>query len=121
MIKWVATQAVYVSDQRAAENFWKDSVGFEVVTKRDIGNNFHWLEVSPPGAQTRLVLYPKFLMKDWNERKSSIVFECDDVDRTYQELKDRGVEVGRPPVNMQWGKFGSFKDLEGNEFGFKSG
>ena len=26
MIKWLATQAVYVSDQRAAEDFWKNRV-----------------------------------------------------------------------------------------------
>ena len=120
MIKWLATQAVYVSDQRAAEDFWKNRVGFEVITTRDMGNGLYWLEVAPPGAQSRLVLYPKSLMRDWNEGKPSIVFECDDVDRTYGELKSRGVEVGGPPVNMQWGKFGTFKDLDGNEFGFKS-
>ena len=119
MIKWLATQAVYVSDQRASEDFWKNRVGFEVITRRELGNGLYWLEVAPPGAQSRLVLYPRSLMKDWNERKPSIVFECDDVDQTYGELKRRGVEVGGPPVSMQWGKFASFKDLDGNEFGLR--
>jgi lactoylglutathione lyase len=85
-----------------------------------MGNGLYWLEVAPAGAQSRLVLYPKSLMNDWSERKPSIVFECEDVDRIYQEVKSRGVEVGGPPTNMKWGKFGSFKDLDGNEFGFKS-
>jgi lactoylglutathione lyase len=120
MIKWLATQAVYVSDQKAAEYFWKHRVGFEVIATRDIGNGLYWLEVAPPAAQSRLFLYPKSLMKDWSERRPSIVFECDDVDRTYEELRGRGVEVCGPPVTMQWGKFGLFKDLDGNEFGFKS-
>jgi lactoylglutathione lyase len=83
MIKWIATQAVYVSDQGAAEEFWKNKVGFEVIATRGMGNGLRWLEVAPPGAQSRLVLYPKSLMKDWNERQPSIVFECDDVERTY--------------------------------------
>ena len=121
MIKCLATQAVYVSDQGASEDFWKNRVGFEVITRRNLGNGLCWLEVAPPGAQSRLVLYPRSLMKDWNERKPSIVFECDDVDQTYGELKRRGVEVGAPPVSMQWGKFASFKDLDGNEFGLRPG
>ena len=120
MINWVATQAVYVSDQRASEDFWKNKVGFEIVTRRDIGNGLYWLEVAPHGAQSRLVLYPRSLLKDWQERRPSIVFECEDVEQTYQELKSRGVEVGEAPVSMQWGKFASFKDLDGNEFGLKA-
>jgi hypothetical protein len=38
-------------------------------------------------------------MKDWSERQPSIMFECDDVERTYEELKNRGVEVGSLPAN----------------------
>jgi lactoylglutathione lyase len=78
------------------------------------------LEVASPGAQSRLVLYPRSLMKDWSERQPSIMFECDDVERTYEQLKNRGVEVGGQPVSMKWDKFGTFRDLDGNEFGFKS-
>lgn len=67
--------------------------GFEVTTSRDMGNGngLYWLEVAAAGAQSRLVLYSKSLMKDWSERKPSIVFECEDVDRIYQEVKGRGV------------------------------
>lgn len=121
MIKWIATQAVYVLDQSAAEDFWRNKVGFEVVVMRDIGNGLSRLEVAPQGAQSRLVLYPKSLMNDWSERKPSIVFECEDVDRTYEKLKGRGVDVGDPPTSMQWGRFGSFKDLDGNIFGLRAG
>ena len=120
MIKRIATQAVYVTDQKQAEQFWTEKVGFEVVAKRDMRNGFYWLEVKPKGAESCLVLYPKFLMKDAAERRSSIVFECDDVDQTYEELKGQGVEVGNPPEQMMWGKFSSFKDPDGNEFAIKS-
>jgi lactoylglutathione lyase len=59
-------------------------------------------------------------MKDWNARQPSIVFECEDVERTLEELASRGVETGGQPVSMAWGKFGTFKDLDGNEFGLKT-
>jgi lactoylglutathione lyase len=120
MIKWIATQAVYVSDQEAAEEFWTNKVGFDVAAARDMTSDLRWLEVGPPNAQSHLVLYPRSLMADWTERQPSIVFECDDVDRTVEELKSRGVEIGRSPVTMAWGKFATFRDPDGNEFGLRS-
>jgi hypothetical protein len=59
----------YVSDQSAAADFWTNKVEFQIVS-----------------TQSRLVLYPESLMNDWNERKPSIVFECEDVDRTAMVL-----------------------------------
>lgn len=44
-------------------------------------------------------------MQDWSERKPSIVFLCDDVNQTYEELKTNGVAVGDPPRKMKWGSF----------------
>jgi lactoylglutathione lyase len=120
MITKMSTQAVYVSDQKAAEKFWTDQVGFVVTAKNDMGNGSFWLEVAPKGAQTKIVLYPKALMKDWEKMNPSIVFECDDVDTTYRHLKERGVNAGKEPNQMQWGKFSSFKDADGNEFLIKS-
>jgi len=66
------------------------------------GNGLYWREVAAAGAQSRLVLYPKSLMKDWRERKPSIAFECEDVDRIYQEVKSRGVR--RPANEHEMGK-----------------
>jgi lactoylglutathione lyase len=120
MIAKIASQAVYVSDQSSAEKFWKEKVGFEVCMKVEMAPGLYWLEVSPPGAETHLVLYPQSLMKDWKERRSSIVFECNDVDVTYAMLKESGVKVGKPPQQMQWGKFSTFQDPDGNEFVMKS-
>ena len=114
MIKSIATAAVYVSDQKQAEAFWLQKVEFEVRAKHDMGNGAYWVEVSPPGAQSRLVLYPRSLMKDWQERKVSIVFECRDLDTTYQRLKELGVNVGPAPQLMSWGKYATFQDPDGN-------
>src|SRR5438034_11836206 len=110
MITKNATQAVYVTDQKSAEEFWTKKVCFLVTAKHDMGNGSFWLEVAPSGAQSRIVLYPRSLMTDWQERKPSIVFECDDVDATYRDLKGHGVKAGDSAKQMKWGTFSTLKD-----------
>ena len=41
-------------------------------------------------------------------------FACDDVRKTYEELKGRGVEFAGEPKDEPWGTFVIFKDSEGN-------
>ena len=65
------------------------------------------------------MLYPKQLMDDWSERKPSVVFVCDDVERTCEQLAANGVTMSQPVVEMAWGKFAAFLDTEGNEFGLR--
>ena len=78
-----------------------------------------WLEVAPPGAGSRLVIYPKAMMPDWAERKPSIVFECADCQAAHARLRDAGVEFSSEPQPMAWGTFAIFRDADGNEFGLK--
>jgi lactoylglutathione lyase len=120
MITQLATVSIYVNNQSAAEEFWTDKIGFRVLAKHDMQNGLHWVEVGPATSTARVVLYPRALMPDWNERKPSIIFECNDVDETYRELRERGVEFQSPPVQMKWGKFSTFRDPDGNEFLIKS-
>jgi predicted enzyme related to lactoylglutathione lyase len=41
---------------------------------------------------------------------------CDNVQKTYEELKGRGVEFSSPPQQQPWGTFAVMKDPDGNEF-----
>jgi uncharacterized glyoxalase superfamily protein PhnB len=43
-------------------------------------------------------------------------YTSDDIDKTYDELKKRGVEFEGPPQNQTWGTYAMFKDSEGNRF-----
>jgi catechol 2,3-dioxygenase-like lactoylglutathione lyase family enzyme len=115
MIRRIATQAVYVTDQKAAEEFWT-GLGFEVRAWKGMGNGYAWLEVAPPGAESRIVPYPRAPMRDWETRRPSIVFECEDIDRFSATLKERRVDVGPAPRKMPWGIFTTLKDPDGNEF-----
>jgi lactoylglutathione lyase len=75
--------------------------------------------VGPEGAETALVIYPKSMMENWAEKKPSIVFECDDIEATYQKMKENGVQFEGEPKKMQWGTFAIFKDEDGNSFVLK--
>ena len=118
MIVNLATAAVYVSDQKTAEEFWTQKVGFELADKKKMGPDTYWLEVRPRGAESALVLYPRSAMKGWEEMKPSIVFQCDDFDKTFEQLRVNGVDVGQP-IDLPWRKFLEFRDPDGNEFGVR--
>lgn len=48
-----------------------------------------------------------------------VSFEVDDVDQTYEELKQKGIEVDCPPTNEDWGaRVAGFKDPDGNTLYF---
>ena len=116
MIQQIATVAVYVDDQDTALEFWRDRVGFELRRRESMGSAGSWLEMAPEGAGSRLVLYPKSLMPNWAERKPSIVFECDDIQATFDAMKGKGVQFTEEPKTMAWGTYAIFRDTDGNEF-----
>jgi predicted enzyme related to lactoylglutathione lyase len=119
MISGIATAAVYVAYQDEAVQFWTTQVGFEVRRSRPMTATARWIEVGPPGGQSSLVLYPREMMDDWEQRRPSLVFECDDIERTYQEMARRGVAFPERPREMAWGKFAIFRDPDGNEYGLR--
>ena len=44
------------------------------------------------------------------------VFECNDLNATYEELKTKGVEFSQPPTKQFYGYEAIFKDDSGNWF-----
>lgn len=71
-----------------------------------MGPEASWLEVAPKGAETRLVIYPKAMMKGSEQMKASIVFECEDIFGTYEKMKTNGVEFLGEPI--KWSGAPSF-------------
>ncbi len=115
----IATVGIYVDNQQEALRFWTEQVGFEVHCSQPMGPEANWLEIGPKGAESCLVIYPKSMMKDWRECKSSVVFECADIQKTYEEMSSRGVKFPQEPKAMPWGPFALFQDRDGNEFGLR--
>ncbi len=118
----VQTVGVYVSDQQAALEFYRDKLGFEVRQDMPMGEpgSDRWIEVVPPGAETGMVLSTPAGMGGFTERIgtfSGYVLTTDDVQQTYEELSGRGVRFSAIPEAQPWGKMQAiFVDQDGNEF-----
>jgi predicted enzyme related to lactoylglutathione lyase len=69
-----------------------------------------------PKAETRVVLFTSEGQEDRIGSFSGHSFACADVEKTYEELRERGVEFDSPPKKESWGTFTMFKDSEGNQF-----
>ena len=115
MITRVKFMGIPVRDQKAQLAFYTEKLGFEVLTDQPLGKQ-RWIELKIPRAETHLVL---FTPEGHEDRVGGFVnasLACDDVQKTYEELKARGVEFTQPPTEQPWGTFAKFKDADGNQF-----
>src|SRR3954468_14837663 len=85
MIKQVKFVSIPVKDQERALAFYRDKLGFEVTTDAPMGEGGRWIEMRPPGAQTRIVLFTPQGQEDRIGTFSGVSLECDDIDATYAE------------------------------------
>jgi predicted enzyme related to lactoylglutathione lyase len=109
---------VEVEDQDRALRFWTEAMRFELVEDAWYGGE-RWLEVRTPDDNTVLVLAPRqgeLSIAPEGLPTSNIFFYCDDLPRTYDELRSRGVEFPQPPVEQPFGWWSMFQDNEGNRF-----
>jgi predicted enzyme related to lactoylglutathione lyase len=118
VIAGVQKLVVEVEDQDRALRFWADALKFKVAHDTGYGDE-RWLEVETPDTNTILVLAlrsgdPPIGPEEWPT--SNIFFYCDDLPRTYEELRARGVEFPQPPVEQSFGWWSMFQDNEGNRF-----
>ena len=118
MIEGVQTLIVEVEDQDRALRFWTQAIKFELVQDALYGEE-RWLEVRTPDANTVLVLAVRQGDPPTGPVElptSNIFFYCDDLPRTYEELRALGVEFPQPPVEQSFGWWSMFQDNEGNRF-----
>ena len=111
MIKAIKFASIPVSDQDRALAFYTSKLGFRILTDQQFNEKQRWIELSIPGAETGVVLFTPDGHQDRIGTFSAISFQCDDVQRTYDELSARGVEFTAPPTKQPWG---TFTDLQGS-------
>jgi len=119
VIEGVSQVLVEVEDQDRALKFWTEAVGFELAQDAPYGDAGRWIEVRTRDKATVLVLRPRDGDGPTAPEElptSNIFFYCDDLSRTYEELRGRGVEFPQPPVQQSWGWWSMFEDQEGNRF-----
>ena len=120
MIEGVRSVGIFVGDQDRAKDFYTTTLGFELVQDTPMGEDAdaaRWIEVSPPDRSVRLVLFTPEGQEDRIGTFSNVLFDCDDVPKTHEELTKRGVEFEDEPRREFWGWWASFKDPDGNTYG----
>ena len=116
----IHSTSIFVNDQDKAVDFYVNKLGFEKRQDEPMGYeekpDVRWIEVVPPGAQTRIVLIKGF--SDWSEDKvgndSGLVLTSNDTYGTCEEIKARGVEFIEEPNEQPWGIQAQIKDQDGN-------
>ncbi len=116
MIKSIKFTSIPVRDQDKALAFYTGKLGFTVFTDQHFNGKQRWIELSIPGAKTGLTLFTPDGHEDRIGTFTGVSFECDDVQKTYEELSAKGVEFVMPPKTEQWGTAALFKDVDGNQF-----
>ena len=112
MIKQIKFVSIPTSDQDRALAFWTEKMGFKVLTDQPMGKQ-RWIELSIPGAQTGVVLFTPEGQEDRIGTFFNGSFQCDDVDYSYRQLSERGVDIS-PPEKQPWGSYCHFRDPDGN-------
>ena len=124
MINGLEFITLLVKDQDEAMAFYTEKLGFEKQIDADAGNGLRWLVVAPQGGkgpglallQAQSDEEKKTVGKQSGGRIPLFVFLTDDFMKTYEELKDNGVEFAGEPMDNPWGVAVQFFDLYGNKF-----
>ena len=106
---------VPASDPDKALEFYVGKLGFEKLVDTPFGDGLRWIEVAPPGSHTPIALVPP-REGDPTGIDTHFSLTSEDIDATYAELRDRGVDVDEQIMRMPapvpplfW-----FRDQDGN-------
>ncbi len=131
MLKQLTHTQVWVHDQDEALAFYTEKLGMEVredVTVPEMGN-FRWLSVGVPGQDVSITLMaipgPPVFDEETRAQiqglmakgaSGGLFFTTDDVHKSYEELRSRGVEFSQEPTEQPYGIDAGFRDPSGNHF-----
>jgi catechol 2,3-dioxygenase-like lactoylglutathione lyase family enzyme len=118
MITKVKLVSINVKDQDRALAFYTEKLGFKLLTDQPMGpsETSRWIEVQPPEGDAKVVLFKQSEESASTQPMSNIIFTSRDVQKTYEELSERGVEFTEPPTTQFWGTYAIFADPDGNKF-----
>ncbi|WP_312117453.1 VOC family protein [Brevibacillus reuszeri] len=120
MISKVGQIMLYVNNQDEAVNFWREKLGFQVISEENNGQGMRWIEIAAnKDAQTSIVLHNKeFVAKmspGMNLGTPSLLFFSENIVELRSDLSNKNVKVG-DIVTMPSGRVFNFADDEENYF-----
>jgi catechol 2,3-dioxygenase-like lactoylglutathione lyase family enzyme len=104
---------VIVHDPDQALGFYRDALGLEV--RNDVGKgSFRWITVGAPAQPDVAIVLTNYLNGSPadNDAVESLLakgalngvhFHSDDLERTFEQIRDAGVEVVEEPKDQPWG------------------
>lgn len=127
MFNAITLSSIFVLDQDEALDFYVGKLGFEVNTDQDLGF-MRWLTVNVPGQPDRAVLLERPGPPAHDEATAERVRELvtkgagggwiglttDDIHKTYEDLRAKGVEFTEPPTERPYGIDCGLRDPFGN-------
>ena len=116
MITHLKFMSIPVRDQDRAVKFYTEKLGFKIATDQPMGPGKRWIELRICKAETRVVLFTMDGEEDRIGTQMNCSIACDDVEATWRQLSERGVEFDGPPQKQPWGTYVIMKDSEGNRF-----
>jgi predicted enzyme related to lactoylglutathione lyase len=131
MFNAITHSQICVLDQNEAVDFYVGKLGLEVTADIDLGF-MRWLTVGVPGDPERHILLeepdaPK-VSKETVEQVRDLVtkgavgghliFGTDDCRKTFETLRDRGVEITEEPTERPYGIDCGMRDPFGNHIRF---
>lgn len=99
-------------NSKALVKFYNEKLGIPIIEPDDNydGVSLGFLKDAPV-----IIIWDENKWGKSSEGKVNFVFSCDDLDKTYVELKEKGV-ILEPPTTAVWGgKELNFLDLDGNK------
>ena len=116
MITHVKFVSIPTADQDRALDFWTGKIGFTLMSDQPFSDTQRWIELSIGNSPTRFVLFTPVGQEDRIGSFFNGALACDDVEATWRQLTERGVEFLSPPQKQPWGTFATFRDPDGNQF-----
>lgn len=123
---------LFVHDQDAALKFYRDVIGLEVRTDESV-EDYRWLTVGPadqPDLEIGLSrIGPPIPPTDYEALNAllakgslqGIIFELDDVDAKFEQVRAAGAEVLQEPIDQFYGvRDCAFRDPSGNMIRFST-
>jgi len=124
---------LFVHDQDAALKFYRDVIGLEVRTDETVEDDYRWLTVGPadqPDLEIGLSrIGPPVPPTDYEALNAllakgslqGIIFELDDVDAKFEQVRAAGAEVMQEPIDQFYGvRDCAFRDPSGNMIRFST-
>ncbi|HTO26685.1 MAG TPA: VOC family protein [Gaiellaceae bacterium] len=109
----LSTCFVQVHDPDAALAFYRDNLGLEV--RNDVANEgFRWITVGSPNQPDVAIVLTNFVNGGPGDNDAlnallakgalnGVHFHTDDVDGTFEKVRDAGAEIVQEPTDQFWG------------------